>query len=193
LGSAVGTQRSDRATPPFEKPILGGGLHLKPEEILILEALHLLIEHEIEEDFLLESDLKDRILRTSDCLKLEIEPHQTNQLIQKLLQTGILILTFGGTRQRYRLSRLGQSLAKCLLDEVDYGTDQLNALFTSALSGLRTARLAGNDSLKHYLIHGLFDIKELRYYISSLPSDAKRLGSSIRAHWGIQTRHSSPA
>lgn len=28
--------------------------------------------------------------------------------------------------------------------------------------------------------------KELRYYISSLPSDAKRLGSTIRAHWGIE-------
>lgn len=115
--------RSERRDPIEQLLLLknrfSGGLHLKPEEILILEALHLLIEHEIEEDFLLESDLKDRIPRTSDCLKLEIEPHHTNQIIQKLLQTGILRLTFGGTRQRYRLSRLRQSLAECLLDEVD--------------------------------------------------------------------------
>ncbi len=188
--------RSERRDPIEQLLLLknrfSGGLHLKPEEILVLEALHLLIEHEIEEDFLLESDLKDRILRTSDCLKLEIEPHQTNQLIQKLLQTGILRLTFGGTRQRYRLSRLGQSLAKCLLDEVDYGTDQLNALFTSALSGLRAARLAGNDALKHYLIHVLFDTIEekIESKVLAIEEDLARRKERVRQTYAGQSDES---
>ena len=30
--------------------------------------------------------------------------------------------------------------------------------------------------------------KESRYYISSLPPDAKRLGHAIRAHWGIENK-----
>lgn len=164
------------------------GLRLSMENVLALGWLYFL-ESGREGVSLTEHDVKDAIMDASKHLQLEIEPGQVNGLIQRLLQTGVLKAVIVGRHQGCRLARLGRNMAKSLLEEVDYSSEQLNSLLDSALSIVKTARSEGEEELRSKLKYVFFDtiLERIESKISSIEEDLEQRKQRVRETYSGQS------
>lgn len=172
----------------FLKNRFSDGLKLSMENVLTIGWLYFL-ESGREGVSLTEHDVKGAIVEASKHLHLEIEPHQINTLIQRLLQTGVMKAVVVGRHQGCRLARLGRNIAKSLLEEVDYSSEQLNSLLSSALSIVKAAGLEGEDELRAKLKYVFFDtiLERIESKVSSIEEDLEQRKQRVREAYSGQS------
>jgi len=127
------------------------GLNLSKEDLALIGWLYF-YESETGSRGVSDAQLKWIIPEASKNLALDEQPMQWNVVVQKLMRFGILRASVTDQRNHgYRLTRLGLGLAKELVEEVDYSSEQLNILLSCALNETRLALDQGADSFFKYL------------------------------------------
>ncbi|MFP5212422.1 MAG: hypothetical protein ACLGPL_03500, partial [Acidobacteriota bacterium] len=127
------------------------GLNLSREDLGCIGWLYC-YERETDSQGIADSLMKRLIQEAAGYLEVATDGLQPAQTIQRLMRLGIVRLAITGSRRRgYRLTCLGQSIARNLMEETDYGAEQLNALLGSALRETAASALEGEGVLLRYL------------------------------------------
>lgn len=111
------------------------GVELSRDDLAVVGWLYL---HEVSEGSMgvSEGELRWMLSQAATALDLPSacpQPVQVPSLVQRLMRFGLLRVTFTSSRRPgYRLSLLGRTMARTLLEESDYGSEQLDALLGAA-------------------------------------------------------------
>ncbi len=129
------------------------GMDLSREDLALAGWLYF-YELETRSQGISESDIRWLISEAGKHLKLNMESAQIPQVVQRLMRFGVLRLTITDSKRKgYCLTRLGRSLAKNLIEETDYSSEQLNVLLNSALREVDAILKEGGGTLLQYLQH----------------------------------------
>jgi hypothetical protein len=99
-------------------------------------------------------DLRVQLGRAAEMLGIGNDFSTSTTALERLLRYRILRLASSGVVGRYSLTRLGRSLARSILKEADFSSDDLCTQLNTAFSGLETVLLeddpgALSDWLRH--------------------------------------------
>ncbi len=131
------------------------GMDLSREDLVLTSWLHF-YELETQSGALAEADLRWLIEQVGRHLELDPPVLQLPQIIQRLMRFGVLrVAITDSRRQGYCLTRLGRSLARSLMEETDYSSEQLNVLLSYAFREVTAALREGDEALLQYLEHVL--------------------------------------
>ena len=130
------------------------GLGLDPQHLAILGWLRHW-EEQTARQTITDRELAIQISRAVDLLGLSEEASAPRTIIERLMHFRLLRNAISqSARHEYCLTRLGRNLARDLLEEVQFGTDDLCALVNYAFTGLKeiTSRQDQSD-LPHFLAY----------------------------------------
>jgi hypothetical protein len=158
------------------------GLALGREDLAIIGWLYL-YEQETGSQSIFDSQLKWLIPEALGHLDCDAQAQIPSQIVQRLMRFGILRVAIADSTHRgYRLTCLGQALARGLIDETDYSAEQLNVLLTCALNELRSAEAESEGALLTYLKHVfLGTIREkIEHKILAIEEDLERRKKQVQ-------------
>ncbi|MFO7716962.1 MAG: hypothetical protein ACQESV_07745 [Thermodesulfobacteriota bacterium] len=130
------------------------GLGLDPQHLAVLGWLRHW-EEQTARQTITDRELSIQIARAVDLLGLSEEASAPRTIIERLMHFRLLRNAISqSARHEYCLTRLGRNLARDLLEEVQFGTDDLCALINYAFTGLKeiTSRRDQSD-LPHFLAY----------------------------------------
>ncbi len=130
------------------------GLGLAPQHLAVLGWLRHW-EEQTARQTITDRELSIQISRAVDLLGLGDEASAPKTIIERLMHFRLLRNAISqSARHEYCLTRLGRNLARDLLEEVQFGTEDLCALINYAFTGLKeiTSRRDQSD-LPHFLAY----------------------------------------
>ncbi len=158
------------------------GLSLSREDLAAIGWLYF-YEQETGPQGIPESHLKWLILQAAERLGLNGSALQPSQLIQKLMRLDVLRIAISdSSSEGYRLTCLGRDLARNLLDDTDYDSEQLNVLLNCALGEIESAASEGGGTLLKYLDYiFLGTIREkIEYKLLTIEEDLERRKKEVK-------------
>ena len=158
------------------------GLTLGREDLAIIGWLYL-YEQETGSQSVFDSQLKWLICEALAHLGLDPQTQQPSQIVQRLMRFDILRVAIADSSRRgYRLTCLGQSLARSLIDETDYSAEQLNVLLGCALHDLRAAEAESQGALSTYLKHVFLGAirEKIEHKILAIEEDLEKRKKQVR-------------
>lgn len=127
------------------------GLSISAEDLALLGWLHH-YEQSSGAQGIPGHELKWLIPEGAAHLGIDTSTMQPAQIVQRLVRLGLLRMSIAeSTRSAYRLTCLGQSIVRSLLDDIDYSPEQLNILLDCALKELTLAASESFESIHSYL------------------------------------------
>ena len=128
------------------------GLGLEPTHLAVLGWLRQW-EETTSRQTITDRELHIQILRSIELLGIGEQAPAPRVLIERLMHFRLLRNAIGqSSRHEYCLTRLGRNLARDLLEEVQYGTEDLCALINYAFAGLQDIMNRGDsDELGSFL------------------------------------------
>lgn len=166
------------------------GLSLSREDLAVVGWLYF-YEQETGSQGIPDSEIRWLISQAVKVLGLEDQSFQPSQLIQRLMRFGILRITIiDGRRRGYRLTCLGQSMARTLVDEIDYSFEQLNVLLSFALKQVRAAGAESKEALLNVLRHIFLGIirEKIEYKLLAIEEDLDGRKQKVRTAYSGQNQ-----
>jgi hypothetical protein len=158
------------------------GMDLSREDLALTSWLYF-YELETQCGAISEADLRWLIDQVGHHLELELPMLQLPQVVQRLMRFGVLrVAITDSRRQGYCLTRLGRSLARSLMEETDYSSEQLNVLFSYAFREVTAALREGNEALLQYLEHVLLGTirEKVEFKLLSIEEDLAERKREVR-------------
>ena len=160
----------------------GRGISLSAEDLAIVGWLYL-FEQETQAQGITDAQFRWLLEELAKHIRLEPAAVQPTQVIQRLMRFEVLSFTLiQDGRRGYRLTCLGQSLARNLIDDIDYSSEQLNVLLGCALRDLQAARETGPEELLLYLKHVLLGIirEKTEYKLLGIEDDLEKRKKAVK-------------
>jgi hypothetical protein len=164
------------------------GLSLNRDDLALLAWLYLYEETRGDQG-ISESELRWLISEASEQLHLDSGSLHPAQVVQRFMRYNLLRVAFTeSSSQGYRLTCFGQGMAKNLVEETDYSSEQLDVLLGYALFAVKSAQQDGDETLLKYLnFVFLSTIREkVEYKLLSMEEDLLERKREVRRTYAGQ-------
>ncbi len=164
------------------------GLGLSREDLGLISWLYF-YEQDTGAQEISDSQLKWLLLEAAGHAGMDPQSVQPAQIIQRLMRLDILrVALTDSSRRGYRLTCLGRSVARNVAEDIDYGSEQLNALLGSALSEAGSAGEEGGGSLFRYLKYIFLETirEKIEYKLLAIEEDLDRRKGAVKKTYSGQ-------